>query len=131
MNTKIAIESLCKRWGENPNNVARSHIDQIWRLFNSGDYTVKDGVAPTPYDESYSSINWGWLVTGDATKPIVATFGHGECGNEVFDEAASGLVIWMQEDASKENAKIERAAKALVSKRIGFSEFKRIVRENS
>jgi hypothetical protein len=131
MNARKAIESLVASWGENLSDVAKGNIENIWSRFNSGDYAVVDGTAPAPYDEADSSICWGWLMAGDATKPMVATFARGERGNEEYDESVSGLVIWLQVDAAKENAKMERAAKALVNKRIGFSEFKRIMRENS
>lgn len=129
MNTKRAIESLCKSFSLS--DVGKNNVKQIWNLFNTGEYTVVEGPAPHPYDEASSSICWGWLASGDATEPVVATFARGERGNEEYDESVSGLIIWLQENAAAENAKLERAAKALVSKRIGFSEFKRIVRENS
>ena len=129
MNTKRAIESLCKSFSST--SVGENNVKHIWNLFNNGDYAVVDGSAPAPYDEADSGICWGWLASGDVTKPMVATFARGERGNEVYDESVDGLNIWLQENAAEENAKMERAAKALVSKRIGFSEFKRIVRENS
>lgn len=108
-----------------------THEMVIWNKFNSGKYRVISATPPDEYDENCSSICWGWLASGPATDPIVATYARGERGNDDFDSSHAGLVIWIQGDAEAErNATIERAAKALISKEIGFGEFKQIIKAN-
>ncbi len=124
MNAKDVVEKLVEGWNSHWAECAR-------REFKTGDYEVRNGPCPDEYDEQYSEICWGWLKTGPQTDPIVATFGHGERGNESYDESNEHLVIYYQVEAGFKNARIEQAAKALLNKKIGFGEFKRIVRENS
>ena len=101
-------------------------IRQCWM---DGRYEIHEEPAPQEYDESYSDICWGWLISTDQTWPVVATFAHGERGNESFDSDVEGLHLWVQPDAGISNLQLERAAKALVSKTIGFGTFKSIVRQ--
>lgn len=124
METKQAVTKLAE--------LNQKHAGHIWDLYNSGQYRVNTGTAPDEYDERYSEICWGWLISGPQSDHVVATFANGERGNEDFDQDLQGLTIWIQSDhETARNANLERASKALVSKHIGMGEFKRIVRENS
>jgi hypothetical protein len=122
MEPKEVVKDLCKHLGKGWDKVA-------WKSYNEGDYEIHVGEPlPSEYDEDYSSICWGWLTSSDQTRPVVATYSHGERGNEAF--GLEGLHVWYQSDAEADNnAQIERAAKALASKRMGFAEFKAIVRQ--
>lgn len=66
----------------------------VGREFLALNYTANAGRAPSQYDVSYSDVCWGWLVAGPAVNGVVATFGHGERGNEVYDLSADGLAFW-------------------------------------
>jgi hypothetical protein len=124
MDAKQAVEKLAKS--------STRHHERIMMRFIDGEYRVRDGQPPDEYNEHYSEICWGWLISGPQTDKVVATFAMGERGDDDYDPDLSGLTIWTQsDDEANRNANLERAAKALVSKLIGFSEFKRIVRENS
>ena len=80
---------------------------QISEIYAKGDYRVVLGAPP--------SIEPG-TVQSDPTIEGVATF-----------SLADGLVIWAFRDYFQ-NADLFRAAKALISERIGFGEFRRIVK---
>lgn len=117
-----AIRGLCVY-------VAPWRKESIQSLFETGQYQVHNEPAPEEYDVQYSEICFGWLVSSDKTSPVVATFASGERGNERYDPDHDGLHIWYQEKEASNNAKILQAAKALLSKTIGFEEFKRVVKE--
>lgn len=120
---KQAVEKLAEshpKWGE-----------VIWSRFNKGNYQVHNEDAPDEYDEYYSEMSHGWLISSDQTNNVVATFARGENGNDVYDPKCDGLHVWMQGDEiSLQNENIINAAKKLIYKSIGFGEFKNVVRAN-
>lgn len=75
---------------------AHNRAFAIRALFD-GRYTVHHGgPLPAEYEEYYSEVCWGWLVVAKHPfRPIAVSYGHGECGNDVYDPFGDGLHIWM------------------------------------
>lgn len=74
------------------------------RSFDRHDYKIVFGKPPEDYDESYSSICWGWLITAGVPVTyvfsgnvywVMASMGNGERGDEPYDERCQGLVFWV------------------------------------
>ena len=86
------------------------------------------------WDIPGQTVEDAWLLMGkpEIAKVIVTEKGHDNVSGRDYEEWDN--IFWYVPEGGEEIAKlefIEDAANLLVSKKIGFSEFKQIVRENS
>ena len=95
-------------------------------LYRKGTYEIHVGQnPPRQYNEYFSEMCMGWVITSDQVGYIVVSLGNG-IGNrdEPYDAENQALHIWLQNPASEVNTVIDRSVKRLMHDR-NFVNFKK------